>query len=79
MTATDTAVIAGRFIDVPKLRGHYREVPGTPWFCTVAGPARRPKPTSVRTSVRGARCRASTPSAPANQPDKKANSERHTS
>jgi pimeloyl-ACP methyl ester carboxylesterase len=25
MTATDTAVIAGRFIDVPKLRGHYRE------------------------------------------------------
>jgi hypothetical protein len=24
MTATDTAVIAGRFIDVPKLRGHYR-------------------------------------------------------
>jgi hypothetical protein len=41
MTATDTAVIADRFIDVHKFRVHYaRQVPGTPWFCrTVAGPA----------------------------------------
>jgi hypothetical protein len=51
MTATDTVAIVRRLIDVPKFRGHYREAgTGPPWFCTVAGPARRPEPTSVRTS-----------------------------